>query len=123
MLWFVPLYVFVIVYRLFSGYGYAIDELSLEMNILIKEEDEIIVIDDYLRVSKESYKGWKYLLLLEDLAVAFIMFIFVLAGTIYAGMKWLMLFILLGCAGFVIVVAFLGIYRSEADSILNRYMN
>lgn len=109
--------------RLFSGYGYEVDELPLEMNYLMKEDDEFIVIDDCLCVSEESYRGRKYLLLLENLAIAFVMFVLVIVGTIYAGMKWFMLFLLLGCADFMVIVAFLGVHRSEVDTIINRYLN
>ena len=103
LFWFVPLYVIVVVARLFSGYGYEVDELPLEMNYLMKEDDEFIVIDDCLCVSEESYKGWKYLLLLESIVIALIMFILVIVGTIYVGIKWFVLFLLLGCASSMVM--------------------
>ena len=51
------------------------------------------------------------------------MFILVIVGTIYVGIKWFVLLLLLGCAGFMMIVAFLGVHRSEVDTIINRYLN
>ena len=90
----------------------AIKKYSYEI-----KDDEFIVIDDCLCVSEESYKGWKYLLLLESIAIALIMFILVIVGTIYVGIKWFVLFLLLGCVGFMMIVAFLGVHRSEVDTL------